>query len=153
MAINYSVKETIDFLTSNNMGSVKEVTRKYPLTVMSLTHMNEAGLSFFKAIMGDTSCKSIEKRLINAYGLKAATEEDSEETEDSDEAAKKAAKAARKAKKEAEEAEDEADPEDEDDEEEEAPKKNAKKDRKSKKSKKAKKAEPEDDDDDDFDFD
>lgn len=121
MAINYSVKETIDFLTSNNMGSVKEVTRKYPLTVMSLTHMNEAGLSFFKAIMGDTSCKSIEKRLINAYGLKAATEEDSEEPEDDDEAAKKAdkaakrkaAKAARKAKKEAEEAEDDSDDEDE----------------------------------------
>ena len=125
MAINYSVKETIDFLTSNNMGSVKEVTRKYPLTVMSLTHMNEAGLSFFKAIMGDTSCKSIEKRLINAYGLKAATEEDSEETEDADEAAKKAdkaakrkaAKAARKAKKEAEEAEDDSEDEDEDEEE------------------------------------
>ena len=157
MATNYTISEMVEILKSDDMGKVKEIVRKYPLTAVSLLKVNSEAEAFLANTMGLSSGKSIEKRLVIAYGLKNISEDTEEEGEPDIEEAEapkkeKKSKRGRKPKKvvEPEEEEEIEEVEEEEEEEEVKPSKKAKK---AKKEKKAKKVEEVEDDDDDFDFD
>lgn len=157
MATNYTISEMVEILKSDDMGKVKEIVRKYPLTAVSLLKVNSEAEAFLANTMGLSSGKSIEKRLVIAYGLKNISEDTEEEGEPDIEEAEapkkeKKSKRGRKPKKVVEPEEEEIEEIEEEDEEEEV--KPSKKAKKAKKGKKAKKVVEEvEEDDDDFDFD
>ena len=156
MATNYTISEMLEILKSDDMGKVKEIVRKYPLTAVSLLKVNSEAEAFLANTMGLSSGKSIEKRLVIAYGLKNIskdTEEEGEPDIEEVEAPKKEKKSkrGRKPKKVVEPEEEEEIEEEEEEEEEEV--KPSKKAKKAKKEKKAKKVEEVEEEDDDFDFD
>lgn len=157
MATNYTISEMVEILKSDDMGKVKEIVRKYPLTAVSLLKVNSEAEAFLANTMGLSSGKSIEKRLVIAYGLKNISEDTDEEVEpdvEEVEAPKKEKKSKRGRKpKKVEEPEEEEveEAEEEEDEEEVKPSKKAKKAKKEKKAKKV--VEEVEEEDDDFDFD